>query len=110
MMLPFLVNAMSKSKSRLSRIMSSVGIPLMVGVGLFFAVFLGAAGFRHIGTVLLGVIIILGSMPLLIRMVKNIRQGIFGVDIIAMLAIIGSVLLQEFVAGAVILLMLSGGE
>lgn len=110
MMLPFLMNAMSKPNSRLTRIMSSVGIPLMVGVGLFFAVFLNAAGFREISTVLLGTIIILGSLPLLFRMIKNMRQGVFGVDIIAMLAIIGSVLLQEFIAGAVILLMLSGGE
>jgi P-type E1-E2 ATPase len=34
----------------------------------------------------------------------------FSVDVIAILAIVGSLLLQEYLAGALIVLMLSGGE
>ena len=55
-------------------------------------------------------IVALGTLPYLGRMFMDIRRGHFGVDIIALLAIVTAALLgQEFTA-LVILLMLSGGE
>lgn len=43
-------------------------------------------------------------------MVQSMLKGKFGIDLIAMVAIITSLLLNEYLAGTVILLMLSGGE
>ena len=56
------------------------------------------------------VIVIMGGAPLLFETIRQLAHREFGVDLLAALAIIGSLLLGEYVAGAVIVLMLSGGE
>jgi heavy metal translocating P-type ATPase len=48
--------------------------------------------------------------PLTVSVVRRIRQGQPGADVIALLAIAGALALGEFLAGAVIALMLSGGD
>jgi heavy metal translocating P-type ATPase len=55
-------------------------------------------------------IIVVGGAPLLIETAQQLWRREFGVDLLAALAIIGSVLLGEYLAGAIIVLMLSGGE
>ncbi len=54
--------------------------------------------------------IIIGTIPLIYRMIKDFLNGRYGVDIIAAAAIITSLILHQYLAGTVILLMLSGGE
>lgn len=54
--------------------------------------------------------IIIGLIPLTVDILFSILNKRFGVDIIALVSISGSLLLGEYLAGAVILLMLSGGE
>ncbi len=49
-------------------------------------------------------------IPLLWGMVQDIREGRYGVDILAATAIIASVVLGEYWAGIIIVLMLTGGE
>jgi heavy metal translocating P-type ATPase len=49
-------------------------------------------------------------LPLLLEVLASLRRGEAGVDIIALLAMAGSLVLGEYLAGAVIALMLSGGE
>lgn len=49
-------------------------------------------------------------IPLLWGMVRNIREGTYGVDILAATAIVTSVIMHEYWAGIVIVLMLTGGE
>lgn len=49
-------------------------------------------------------------IPLLWGMVQDLREGTYGVDILAATAIIVSVIMQEYWAGIVIVLMLTGGE
>ena len=56
------------------------------------------------------VIVIYGSVRVLWDLVSQLRAREFGVDLIAALAILGSLLLKEYLAGAIIVLMLSGGE
>jgi heavy metal translocating P-type ATPase len=48
-------------------------------------------------------------LPLALAVVRDLRQGELGVDLIALLAMAGSLALGEYLAGAVIALMLSGG-
>jgi heavy metal translocating P-type ATPase len=55
-------------------------------------------------------IILVGGVPLLLETARQLWRREFGVDLLAALAIIGSVALGEYLAGAVIVLMLSGGE
>jgi heavy metal translocating P-type ATPase len=51
-----------------------------------------------------------GGLPLVWTTLRNMSQGRFYVDTIASLAIIGSVALGEYLAGALVVLMQSGGE
>lgn len=53
---------------------------------------------------------IINVVPLLWGMIEDLRSGTYGIDILAATAIITSVLLHEYWAGMVIVLMLTGGE
>jgi heavy metal translocating P-type ATPase len=55
-------------------------------------------------------VVLLGGIPLLWQTMQQFLHKNFGVDVIAILAIIGSILLGQYLAGALIVLMLSGGE
>lgn len=59
---------------------------------------------------LLFVVIVAELLPLLWGMVKDIRGGTYGVDILAATAIVVALVMQEYWAAMVIVLMLTGGE
>lgn len=54
--------------------------------------------------------LVLGALPFVFDTVRAIARGKFGVDLIAVVAIVASLLAGQYLAGVVILLMLSGGE
>jgi heavy metal translocating P-type ATPase len=54
--------------------------------------------------------LIFGGIPLLYELAKNLLRREFGSDLLAGISIITSVLLNEYLAGAIVVLMLSGGE
>jgi len=56
------------------------------------------------------VIVLLGGIPLLWETVQQFMHKELSVDLIAILAIVGSLLLGQYLAGAIVVLMLSGGE
>ncbi|MES2970741.1 MAG: heavy metal translocating P-type ATPase [Patescibacteria group bacterium] len=58
----------------------------------------------------LGLSATINVIPLLWGMIEDLRSGKYGVDILAATAIITSVILGEYWAGMVIVLMLTGGE
>ena len=49
-------------------------------------------------------------VPLAIAVGREIRRGTLGVDLIALLAMVGALALEQYLAGAIIGLMLSGGQ
>lgn len=57
---------------------------------------------------LIGVILV-GGLPLIFKLIAKLSRGDWGADLLAGIAIITSVLLDEYLAGALIVLMLSGG-
>lgn len=57
-----------------------------------------------------GITTVLALVPLSISVVGQLLKGEIGVDIIALLAMAGSLPLEEYLAGAVIALMLTGGQ
>jgi len=77
---------------------------LAVSLGLWFA--REEDGARWV----LLAVLVLGALPLLVETIRRLLHREIGVDIIAILAIGGSLLLHEYLAGALIVLMLSGGE
>src|SRR6185369_10556261 len=54
--------------------------------------------------------LVIGSLPFILRTFKAIFRGKFGVDLIAIVAIFASFWAGQYLAGVIILLMLSGGE
>jgi heavy metal translocating P-type ATPase len=68
------------------------------------------AGRGDIANWILLAVSLLGGIPLLWETLKQLFHREFGVDVIAILAIGGSILLGQYLAGALVVLMLSGGE
>lgn len=68
------------------------------------------AGRSTIASWTLLAVVLLGGIPLLWETIRQILHKEFGVDLIAILAIAGSILLGQYLAGALVVLMMSGGE
>jgi heavy metal translocating P-type ATPase len=54
--------------------------------------------------------LLFGGVPLVLELVGNLLRREFGSDLLAGISITTSVLLNEYLAGAIVVLMLSGGE
>lgn len=78
-------------------------VSLLLGVGLDLAGRDTAAHF------VLGLSALLNAIPLVWGMIQDLRSGKYGVDILAATAIITSVILHEYWAGMIVVLMLTGG-
>lgn len=75
-------------------------------IGLIFQ-FTGPDAVTHWA---LGVASLILTLPLIWGMWQDLREGTYGVDILAATAIVTSVLLHQYWAAIVIVLMLTGGE
>src|ERR1044072_8616721 len=78
--------------------MSAVALGLQLG------------GHGNIANILLIATAAFELFPLLAGMFRDIREGKYGVDILAATAIVTAVIMHEYWAGVVIVLMLTGGE
>jgi heavy metal translocating P-type ATPase len=85
-------------------------LPLVALALLLVSLILWLAGRADLASWTLLTIIVIGMVPLVWTILSQLAHREFGVDLIAILAITGSLLLQEYLAGAIIVLMLSGGE
>jgi heavy metal translocating P-type ATPase len=54
--------------------------------------------------------LIFGGFPLVFELARNLLRREFGSDLLAGISIVTSVLLNEYLAGCIVVLMLSGGE
>ena len=54
--------------------------------------------------------LVFGGVPLVFELSRNLLRREFGSDLLAGISIVTSVLLNEYLAGAIVVLMLSGGE
>jgi heavy metal translocating P-type ATPase len=54
--------------------------------------------------------LVFGGVPLVYELSRNLLRQEFGSDLLAGISIVTSVLLNEYLAGAIVVLMLSGGE
>jgi len=85
-------------------------IPAFVASGLFFGGILHWFNYEDLDQQVWFFTLIIGSLPLLYKIIKDLLQKKIGVDLIAIVAIFASIWAQQYLAGVVILLMLSGGE
>ncbi len=82
----------------------------LVIISVLIALPLDIAGYHTTAHIILGFSALANTVPLVWDMIQDLRSGIYGVDILAATAIITSVILGEYWAGMVIVLMLTGGE
>lgn len=82
----------------------------IVIVAVLVSIVLTLAGLGAVANWILGITALAMSIPLIVDMYHTLRTGQYGVDLLAATAIITSVLLHEYWAGIVIVLMLTGGE
>src|SRR5437773_12323084 len=86
-------------------------IPLIVAAGLvagLVARFVFAA--PDVGQWVFLAALVAGGGPLVVQTLRGMLRGRFAADIVAMLAIVTALVLEQYFAGAVIALMQSGGE
>jgi cation transport ATPase len=95
---------------RIGQAIKNYPVPLGSLVLILVSLVFWLTGNPTLANWILLVIVIIGGIPLLWDTIKHIIHKEFSVDFIAILAITGSLLLQEYLAGAFIVLMLSGGE
>ena len=77
---------------------------------LFIALILQLVGVKTVAHWLLDIMSLLLCIPLLVSMWENIQSGRYGIDILALTSIIGSVLLHQYWAAIVIVLMLTSRQ
>jgi len=83
-----------------------------IGVHLFLRFGLGAVGtvFGMAGTEIPLLIALASGLPLVLDLLVHLLRGEFGSDLLAGISIVTSVILGEYLAGALVVLMLSGGQ
>jgi heavy metal translocating P-type ATPase len=84
-------------------IIAHVCLRLVVGTGEMWQ------GVRVVDLPLL-VVLLLGGIPLVLELLGNLLRREFGSDLLAGISIVTSALLGEYLAGSMVVLMLSGGE
>jgi len=88
----------------------SVTILVSVLVGLAAGGALWIAGWHDLADVAWALAVFTALVPLSISVARDLLERRTGVDLIALLAMSGSLVLDQYLAGAVIGLMLSGGQ
>jgi len=78
-------------------------VALIAAVGL-------AAGLVARSDIIFFATLLVGGVPLVLQTLRGLIRGRFAADVVAMLAIVTAFLLGQYFAGAVIVLMQSGGE
>jgi heavy metal translocating P-type ATPase len=96
--------------TRLGSLARQYPLPLGVIALLLLSLVAWLAEWHDLSRWSLIVVILLGGIPLLWETIRQLARREVGVDVIAILAIGGSLLLGQYLAGAIIVLMLAGGE
>jgi heavy metal translocating P-type ATPase len=82
----------------------------LVAIGVHLVLRFGLATRPEVSQIPLLATLVLGGLPLLIDLLGKLLKREFGSDLLGGISIITSVLLGEYLAGSIIVLMLSGGE
>ncbi len=105
-------SALGESRPRRERVADTVPALLLPAtvIGLAGGLVARLIGWSLLGTLLLGAATAVALLTALVGTVDAVRQRRPGVDVIAALAMAGALALGELVAGAVIAVMLTGGQ
>jgi heavy metal translocating P-type ATPase len=85
-------------------------LPPLIALSIVAGAVAHLAGSPEVGDAVWAVALVAVLMPLTVGVARSLRAGNVGVDAIALLAIAAALALGQFLAGAVVALMLSGGN
>jgi heavy metal translocating P-type ATPase len=103
----------AKTPSAYRRELLIAGLAL-TGIGLHLLLWLAPAT-KLVGSITLAqlpllVVLLFGGTPLVLELLGKLLRREFGSDLLAGISIVTSIILGEYLAGAIVVLMLSGGE
>jgi heavy metal translocating P-type ATPase len=97
-------------QERLNRAQLGIALLALVGIALHLGLRFGLHAATLPTNLPLFVVLALGGTPLVWELLQKLLKREFGSDLLAGISIVTSVLLGEYLAGALVVLMLSGGE
>ncbi len=80
------------------------------GIGSHLLLRFGAPTTKAIAELPLFVTLVIGGLPMLYELLRKLLRREFGSDLLGGISIVTSVVLGEYLAGSIIVLMLAGGE
>lgn len=95
---------------RLSRFLREYKLFSLTIAAIAIGLLLQFTGQQTAAQWLLSIVAIITALPLLWEMFEDVRSGRYGIDILAITAIVAAVILGEYWAAIVVSLMLTGGE
>jgi heavy metal translocating P-type ATPase len=95
---------------RVLKVLRRSPLVVVAAVGLTAGLAARLAGAPDVAHAIFLVTLVTGGTPLVVQTLRGVLHGRFAADVVAMLAIITAVMLGEYFAGVVIVLMQSGGE
>ncbi len=104
---------MSNFKKRFKKVFKFIVDYKLLGLALVAIIAGGAlylSGEHLIADWVMGSVAIIETLPIIKSMWEDIRSGTYGIDILALTAIIASVALKQYLAAMVVVVMLTGGE
>ncbi len=96
--------------NKLYKLLKSYFLFSLAAAALVAGLILLFLGYGTTADWIIGTIASIEVVPLVIGMYKDLRDGSYGIDILAASAIAASVIMHQYWAGIVIVLMLTGGE
>jgi len=87
----------------------AVAVMAVAGIAVHLAMRLASYNLRHWADVPLYVTLLAGGLPLLVQLARKLWAWEFGSDFLAGVSIVTAVLLRQYLVGAIVVLMLSGG-
>lgn len=105
----------AEPRSRVAALLVSRGMLLIatlavVGIAVHLVLRFAVRTEAHVYDMPLWVVLGVGGAPLVYQLLRKLLKLEFGSDLLAGLSIVTAVLLQHYLAGALVVLMLSGGE
>ena len=94
----------------LGRLTSATAVAVVAVSALAAGGALFALGHQRDADIVWAALVALLIVPLCVSVVRTLLRGDLGVDVIALIAMVGALALGEYLAGAVIALMLAGGN
>src|SRR4051812_41320481 len=82
----------------------------IVAISMHLVLRYGGQATKFIFDLPLLITLVLGGVPLVFELLKKVWARQFGSDLLAGISIITAVILGEYLAGSIVVLMLSGGE